>query len=58
MIKTKFKPRKSLRWFVDRVGRYVFKNASADLFNPPIEVLNEQHAKALHASQDKGNRFT
>jgi len=53
----KFKPRFPVKWFTNRVGQYITKNCANDLFNPSIRIISEQHAKALHASQDKGNRY-
>lgn len=53
----KYKPRKSKAWFVGRIGQYITKNCANDLFNPSIMVESNSHAHALHASQDKGNRY-
>lgn len=55
--KKHFKPRYPINWFTKRVGQYITKNCASDLFNPPMRIESEQHAKALHASQDKGNRY-
>lgn len=53
----KYKPRKSVKWFVNRVGKFITKNCASDLFNPAILILSESHAKALHATQDNGHRY-
>lgn len=53
----RFAPRKSLKWFINRVGQDIVRNDKIDLFTPPVRIISEAHAKALHANQDKGNRF-
>lgn len=50
--------RNSLSWFLRRVGQEVILNNALDLFNPPIKVVDSRLAKALHAHQDKGHRYT
>jgi hypothetical protein len=53
-MKTKPKP---LFWFINRVGKDIIKNNVLSLFEPPITIASKEHAKALHAAQDKGNRY-
>lgn len=50
-------PRKSLAWFLNRVGSDIIQNNQFNLFVGPIRVQSEQHAKALYAHQDKGHRY-
>jgi hypothetical protein len=52
-----YKPRRSLIWFIKNVGKELVKNNKFDLFEKTLKVESEQHAKALHADQDKGNRY-
>mgnify|MGYP001610291730 CR=1 FL=1 len=52
---SKNKGKHQQRWF--KKGMTVTLNNSLSLFEPPILIASEQHAKALHASQDKGHRY-
>lgn len=55
--KTATSPTKhQLRWF--KVGMIVTKNCNSDLFNPPIKIESQNHARALYATQDKGHRYS
>lgn len=56
-LKASYKKRNSLAWFKGNVGSFVAKNDTIDLFQPPILVASKDHAKALYAAQDKGNRY-
>ena len=44
------------KWFRNRVGQFVVAG-HANLFNPPIQIASEGHAKALWVSQSKGHRY-
>lgn len=55
---TTYKPRKRLKWFTDRVYKDIVKNNTINLFQLPIFISSKEMAKALHASQDKGHRYT
>jgi len=52
-----YKPRRSQKWFEGKIGKFVTKNNTLNLFEPAILILSKHHAMALHASQDKGNRY-
>lgn len=58
METTKSNPptKRQLRYF--KIGMFVTKNCNSDLFNPPIKILSEQHAKAIYLTQSKGHRYT
>lgn len=45
-----------VRWFLNRVGKYI-STKDPSLFNPPIKIGGEQHAKALFINQSKGYRY-
>lgn len=45
-------------WFIRRIGEDVILNNYVDLFNVPVKIDSLKHAKALHAHQDKGHRYT
>ena len=48
-----------LIWFVNRVGKYVVKNGSIDMFNPPVLIASIMHAKALWITQkEKGYNYS
>lgn len=49
--------KRQLIWFENRVKKSITKNCASDLFNPPVLITSKMHAKALYASQDKGNRY-
>lgn len=51
----KYKHKRPLSWF--KSGRFIIKNNVTDLFNPVIEILSPAHGKAIHATQDAGNRY-
>ena len=53
----KFKKRHPVSWFINRTGQEIIKNNQFNLFTCPVKVMSEAHAKALHADQDKGNRY-
>lgn len=51
--------RHKLIWFVHRIGQYVVKNGSIDMFNPPIFIASLMHAKALYITQrEKGYNYS
>lgn len=51
--------RHKLIWFVNRVGMYVVKNGSIDMFNPPVLIASIMHAKALYITQkEKGYNYS
>ena len=51
--------RHQLIWFVNRVGKYVVKNGSIDMFNPPVLIASIMHAKALWITQkEKGYNYS
>jgi len=54
ILSTKKKPRHLLSWFVNRVGKTVVVNGTANLFNQ-IEIASADHAKALHRTQTEKN---
>lgn len=54
-MRLKLKPKHPLRWFINRVGKELIKNNTADLFNDTIKVMSEQHAKALFITQKEKN---
>jgi hypothetical protein len=56
-MKPTYKPRRPLSWFIKRIGKEIVLNNKFNLFNPPILVESEGHAKGLYAWQDKGHRF-
>ena len=45
------------RWFIARVSKYIVKNSNSDLFNPPIKIESEQHARAIYLTQTKGHTY-
>ena len=49
------KDRHKLIWFTNRVGQWLVKNGSVDMFNPPIQIASIMHAKALYISQSEKN---
>lgn len=49
------KPKHPLRWFINRVGKELIKNNTADLFNNTIKIMSEQHARALFITQKEKN---
>lgn len=49
------KDRHKLIWFTNRVGKYLVKNGSVDMFNPPVQIASVMHAKALYISQTEKN---
>lgn len=49
------KERHKLIWFTNRVGKYLIKNGSVDMFNPPIQIASVMHAKTLYISQSEKN---
>jgi len=55
ILKGTNKAKHPLRWFVNRVGKELIKNNTADLFNLPVKVMSEQHAKALFITQKEKN---
>ena len=57
-MRTKTK-RLQLIWFVNRVGKYVIKNGTIDIFNPPVKIASIMHAKALWITQtEKGYNYS
>lgn len=53
------KDRHKLIWFTNRVGQWLVKNGSVDMFNPPIQIASIMHAKALYISQrEKGYSYS
>lgn len=42
-----------LAWFINRIGKEIFK-PNINIFNQPIKIESQQHAKALYISQTKG----
>lgn len=50
--------KKPLGWFIGNIGKDIVLNNTLNLFSPPIRIADERHAKALHAHQDKGHRYT
>jgi len=51
----KHKPRHPLNWF--RIGLQIVKDSKVTIFTTPITIESAEHAKALHASQDRGFRY-
>lgn len=47
--------RRKLIWFINRVGKYVVRNGSIDMFNPPVLIASIMHAKALYITQTEKN---
>ena len=60
MISRKMRTKKKhrLKWFEFRVGHYLIKNGSSDLFNEPIKIESRGHAKALWITQTKGHAYS
>ena len=57
-MKAKIKPHK-LVWFIHRIGTYVVKNGTTDMFNPPVKIASVMHAKALWITQkEKGYNYS
>ena len=55
----KAKERHKLIWFTNRVGSWLVKNGSVDMFNPPIQIASIMHAKALWITQkEKGYSYS
>jgi len=50
--------KKPINWFIKLVGKDIILNNTLDLFAPPIRIESAAQAKALHAHQDKGHRYT
>jgi hypothetical protein len=42
-------------WFINRIGKYLKKNNSSDLFTPPILIASQAHAIALYITQSEKN---
>jgi hypothetical protein len=51
-------PNHTKAWFLFRVGKEIYREP-VNLFNQPIKIESEQHARALHlAQQEKGYKYT
>ena len=55
ILKGTNKAKHPLRWFVNRVGKELIKNNTADLFNNTVTVMSEGHARALFITQKEKN---
>lgn len=50
-------PNHTKAWFLFRVGKEI-QRLPANLFNEPIKIASEAHAKALYlAQQEKGYKY-